>query len=53
MANDTKTIELWPCRYEARCKVRNCRGRATTIARVTDGDHGPLVGQSYRTFNFR
>ena len=36
VADGTKTIELWPCRYDARCMVRNCRARATTIARSVD-----------------
>jgi hypothetical protein len=40
--DDTKTIELWPCGYDARCKVRNCRARATTIARSVDVGGRPL-----------
>jgi hypothetical protein len=35
--DDVKAIELRPFRYDARCKVRNCRARATTIARSIDG----------------
>jgi hypothetical protein len=42
MADDTKTIELWPCRYDARCNVRNCRARATTIARSMDSGGRPM-----------
>ena len=29
----TKEIELWPCGYQTPCKVRNCRNKATVIAR--------------------
>jgi hypothetical protein len=42
MADDTKTIELWPCRYDARCKVRNCKSKATTLARSTDSGGRPI-----------
>jgi hypothetical protein len=42
MPDDTKTIELWPCQYQAPCKVRNCRARATTIARSVDGGGRPI-----------
>jgi hypothetical protein len=36
MADETKTIELWPCRYDARCNVKKCtakrpRSRAVSI----------------------
>jgi hypothetical protein len=36
VADETKTIELWPCRYDARCSVKNCRAKATTLARGVD-----------------
>lgn len=42
MADGIKTIELWPCRYDAICKVRRCRARATTIARASDGGGRPI-----------
>jgi hypothetical protein len=42
MPDDTKTIELWPCRYEARCNVRNCKAKAATIARSTDNGGRPI-----------
>jgi hypothetical protein len=29
MPDETKTIELWPCGYDARCNVRNCKAKAT------------------------
>jgi hypothetical protein len=29
MADETKTIELWPCRYDA-CSVKKCKAKATT-----------------------
>jgi hypothetical protein len=29
MADDTKPIELWPCGYDARCNVRNCKAKRT------------------------
>jgi hypothetical protein len=41
VADETKAIELWPCRYDAPCKVRNCRARATTIARSVDSGGRP------------
>jgi hypothetical protein len=40
MPDDVKAIELWPCRYDAPCKVRNCRASATTIARSVDSGAG-------------
>ena len=43
MPDDTKTIELWPCRYDARCKVKNCRAKATTLARGVDPHGRPTV----------
>jgi hypothetical protein len=36
MADETKTIELWACGYQARCNVRNCKAKATALARVID-----------------
>jgi hypothetical protein len=36
MVEETKTIELWPCRYDARCNVRHCKAKATTLARSVD-----------------
>jgi hypothetical protein len=36
MPDDTKTIELWPCGYDARCNVRSCKANATTLARSID-----------------
>lgn len=41
MPDEAKTIELWPCGYQAPCKVRNCRARATVIARGVDGGGRP------------
>jgi hypothetical protein len=42
MPDETKTIELWLCGYDARCKVRNCKARATTLARSVDNHGRPL-----------
>ena len=42
MADDTKTIELWPCGYDARCNVKNCKAKATTLARSVDAGGRPL-----------
>jgi hypothetical protein len=42
MPDDTKTIELWPCGYDARCNVRHCKARATTLARRIDTGDGPI-----------
>jgi hypothetical protein len=42
MPDGTKAIELWPCQYQAPCKVRNCRAKATTIARSVDAGGRPL-----------
>jgi hypothetical protein len=41
LPDEVKVIELWPCRYDAPCKVRNCRARATTIARSVDAGGRP------------
>jgi hypothetical protein len=43
MADQTKTIELWPSGYQARCKVRNCKVKATTLARGVDSGGRPTV----------
>jgi hypothetical protein len=43
MNDKTKTIELWPCGYQARCKVKDCKARATVIARAADSI-GRLIG---------
>jgi hypothetical protein len=37
-----QTIELWPCGYDTRCNVRNCRAKATTLARSIDGGGRPI-----------
>jgi hypothetical protein len=42
VADETKTIELWPCGYQAPCKVHNCKLKATTIARSVDGGGRPI-----------
>jgi hypothetical protein len=42
VADETKTIELWQCSYQAPCKVHNCRLKATTIARSVDAGGRPL-----------
>jgi hypothetical protein len=42
MPDDTKTIELWPCGYDARCNVRNCNAKATTLARSVDAGGRPI-----------
>ena len=36
--DDVKTIELWPCSYDAPCKMHNCGALATMIARSMDSD---------------
>lgn len=41
MPDDTKTMELWPCGYDARCKVRNCKAKTTMLARSTDSGGRP------------
>lgn len=33
---DEETIELWPCGYDAFCKLRNCRAKPTMVARSVD-----------------
>ena len=42
MSDETKTIELWPCGYDARCNVRNCKAKATTLARSVDAGRRPM-----------
>jgi hypothetical protein len=42
LADDLKAIELWPCGYDARCKARNCKAKATTIARSVDAGGRPI-----------
>jgi hypothetical protein len=34
--------ELWPCGYDARCNVRNCRAKATVLARSLDSGNRPI-----------
>ena len=36
-----KDIELWPCGYQAQCRVKNCKAKATTIARGVDAGGRP------------
>jgi hypothetical protein len=43
LAHDVKAIELWPCRYDAPCKVKNCKAKATTIARSVDAGGRPRL----------
>ncbi len=42
MDDKVTIIELWPCGYDAPCKVRNCRVKATTIARNVDSGGRPI-----------
>jgi hypothetical protein len=42
VVDETRTIELWPCGYQARCDVRNCKAKATTLARSIDGGGRPI-----------
>jgi hypothetical protein len=42
MVDEIQTIELWHCGYDARCKVRNCKAKATTLARSVDNHGRPL-----------
>jgi hypothetical protein len=37
-----KPIELWHCGYRPTCRARNCKARATTIARSVDAGGRPL-----------
>jgi hypothetical protein len=42
VSDDTKAIELWPCGYDARCNVRNCKAKATALARSVDSGGRPI-----------
>lgn len=42
LPDEIKLIELWPCRYNAPCKVRNCNAKATTITRSVDSGGRPF-----------
>ena len=42
MSDETKTIELWPCGYDARCNVRNCKAKATKLVWSTDSGGRPI-----------
>jgi hypothetical protein len=33
LSSETKTIEVLPCGYNAQCRVKNCKDRATVILR--------------------
>ena len=37
----SKAIELWPCRYDAPCRVKHRRSKTTTIARSVDAGGRP------------
>ena len=41
LPDDVKAIELWQCRYDAPCKVRNCKAKATMIACSVDAGGRP------------
>jgi hypothetical protein len=43
MADETKTIELLHCGYKAQCRVKNCKARATIIARTADSIGRPIT----------
>jgi hypothetical protein len=43
MAGEVKEIELWPCGYEATCRVKNCSATATIIACAVDGIGRPSM----------
>jgi hypothetical protein len=43
MVDETKTIKLWPCGYQAPCKVKNCHARATVITRAADSIGRPIT----------
>ncbi len=36
MAENVKAIELLPCEYRAPCRMKNCKAKATTVARGVD-----------------
>jgi hypothetical protein len=42
MDPEVKAIELWHCGYDATCRARSCKSRATTIARSVDAGGRPL-----------
>jgi hypothetical protein len=42
LSDETKAIELWPCGYQAPCRVKNCHAKATIIARSVDADDRPI-----------
>jgi hypothetical protein len=42
LTDETKAIELWPCRYDTRCNVKNCKAKATTLARSVDSGGRPM-----------
>jgi hypothetical protein len=42
LTDETKTIELWPCGYDARCNVKNCNAKAMTLARSVDAGGRPM-----------
>ena len=42
MVDETKAIELWPCGYDVRCNVRDCKAKATTLARSVDAGGRPI-----------
>jgi len=42
MADNTIIVELWPCGYDALCTVKNCKAKATTIARSMDSGGRPI-----------
>lgn len=42
--DETKAIELWPCGYDANCRVKNCWARATLLACSIDAG-GRLLRQ--------
>jgi hypothetical protein len=42
MDDEAKTIELWPCGYDAPWRVRNCRAQAITIARSIGAGGRPM-----------
>jgi hypothetical protein len=42
LSDDTHTIELRPCGYEAACEVKQCKARAIIIARSADAGGRPI-----------
>jgi hypothetical protein len=40
--DEPATIELRPCLYSALCSARNCRAKATMIARAVDAGGRPM-----------